>query len=1595
MPVGTSRSWFAAGAVLFMLISGASTSRLAGQGVRDPLPPQQDQPMSATVRAQIQALTDEKASRTPAQRKMDSQLVYEVKSNRGEAIGAGLQTLVTDVPRTSDARLIVDVSANVSDALLAELRGLGAEVLSSSEAYHTARLALYPDAVEAVAALDDVRFVQPKQESFTQRFADREQLPNFVNGVGSKTTEGDKAHRAYAARGAFHTTGAGIKVGVISDGVRNLAASQALGDLGAVTVLGVPDPCPASPATCDEGTAMLEIIHDLAPGAQLYFASAYVSISDFAQKIRDLQAAGCTVIVDDVGYFVESPFQDGQTPGVVSTTNGGVVSQAVKDVAALGVLYFSAAANSGNLDSGTSGTWEGNFLAGGAAAGILAGAGQLHNFGTAGSPQTFDVVSIAGTSPISLAWSDPLGGSANDYDLFKLNSAGTAITGASTNVQDGTQDPFEQMAAATLGERIVVVKSSGADRFLHLSTNRARLSIATSGETHGHAATSAANSFGVAAVNAGLAPANGFTSANVIESFSSDGLRRIFFNANGSAITPGNFSSTGGQVLQKPDLTAADGVTVTGVGGFASPFFGTSAAAPHAAAIAALIKSANPALTPAQIRTAMTSSAIDISTAGVDRNSGAGIVMAFQALQAAGVTGTAFLADTLTNAFESPGNGNGAINVGEGAQVNITLTNLGVAAATGISATLTAATPGVTMMLPGTSSYPDLAVGASAVNTTPFRFTVASNAGCPLTINLTLTVTYAGGLTSVLPIVVTEGASTMTITTTLDGTAPAAIPGVTVATGSQTGRIVRNGVVSTCAAPKVFPGIQTATGSRQFDSYAFNTCAENTGSCATVSVSGTGASNLFTVAYAPSFTAASTGTNYKADPGSSFDGAIPYSFSVASGANVQSAVVVHEVNTGGGVGTTYTLTVSGICAGISACATPNQVPIARAHDVTVLTGPGGTAAASINNGSSDGDGDALTITQLPAGPYSIGTTSVLLTVVDPKGATSQATANVTVFSNPPLAAITTPTANPTLSTAATTIDLAGTASDDLGVTSVTWINDRGGSGTASGTASWSIAGIPLRSGANVITVTARDGEGQTGTDVITITQPPTMALSASVVNFGVVNNGGLLSPATPTQTLTLTQSGPATVTWTVSATQPWISVTPTTGSGGATLTLTMVNPAAPNQLPVTGSLAGSITVNTSGAANSPSAAVNLTLVPGAQVTTPIGQLDTPTDGQANVFGSIAVTGWAIDDIGVIRVEIMRDPVAGEGAVPVYIGDAVFVSGARPDIAALYPTNPLKDQAGWGYLLLTNFLPNHGNGTFRLHAFATDVEGHRVLLGSKTLTCANATAIAPFGAIDTPTQGGTVSGSFVNFGWVLAGQGVASGRAIPTNGSTIQVFIDSAPIGLVDSYNNPRVDIQTLFPGFANTDGAIGLKTINSATFANGVHTISWLALDNLGAASGIGSRYFTVSNSSLTASSMAIDIRPPTEIAAAAASQLAAVATESPESAAGVTLRRGYDSAAPGELLKADGDGVRVVRVAPLQRIALRLPAEDATYSGYSLDGERLGDLPIGSHFDPSTGVFAWMPGVGFGGTHQLVFVAATPDGERRIRVDVRIEADK
>jgi hypothetical protein len=249
---------------------------------------------------------------------------------------------------------------------------------------------------------------------------------------------------------------------------------------------------------------------------------------------------------------------------------------------------------------------------------------------------------------------------------------------------------------------------------------------------------------------------------------------------------------------------------------------------------------------------------------------------------------------------------------------------------------------------------------------------------------------------------------------------------------------------------------------------------------------------------------------------------------------------------------------------------------------------------------------------------------------------------------------------------------------------------------------------------------------------------------------------------------------------------------------------------------------------------------------------PFGSFDTPAAPTSNVNGSVAFTGWALSSTGISLVDIYRNPNPGEATQSnglVYIGVADIVTGSRPDVEGRYPDYPGANSAGWGYLLLTNELPANngstvvGNGTYNIHAIAQDQAGNSTDLGTKTIIVNNLTATVPFGTIDTPAQGGTVSGTIVNFGWALT----PPGKMIPTDGSTIWVFIDNLRVGH-PVYNQYRVDIATLFPNYANSNGAVGYYYIDTTQLANGLHTISWLVTDNEGAASGIGSRYFTVQN---------------------------------------------------------------------------------------------------------------------------------------------------
>ncbi len=593
---------------------------------------------------QVQTILQEKASRTPAQQKLDSHLHLSAQLARG-ALSAATMPWIENSSRLLEfdeqQRVEIDIQGKVSAELLGEIDILGGTVESSFPNYGAIRAWIPLLNAEALAEREDVTFVRPADKaihngqpstrpitagerlSLVQRGENvRRQLRTTLLSLAAKHASMRVSEvnpstapidtNALISEGADLVqnqgfTGTGVKVGVLSDGVYSLATLQALGDLPAnVTVL----PGQAGPVDSDEGTAMLEIIYDLAPGAQLFFATGEGGSAQMATNIQSLAAAGCNIIVDDLTYLGEGVFQD------------GIIAQAVNTVTANGALYFSSAQNSGNLDSGTSGTWEGDFVGTGGTI-QLEGSIPWHAFD---ATHNYDAVTARSTigSLTILKWSDPLGVACNDYDLFVLNSTLSTVLEASTTPQTCTQDPVEYVSAPAAGNVIVIVLYSGSTRALHIDTERGRLAISTSGATFGHNA--AGSALSVAATHA---QATIFTNGNQAPaSYSSDGPRKMFYNPDGSAITPGNFlfSTNGGATLSKVDFTAAD-CGQSAVPGF-NPFCGTSAAAPTAAAIAALAMSANPSLTPSQVISAMKSTALAAKAGFNPPTVGAGIVMA-------------------------------------------------------------------------------------------------------------------------------------------------------------------------------------------------------------------------------------------------------------------------------------------------------------------------------------------------------------------------------------------------------------------------------------------------------------------------------------------------------------------------------------------------------------------------------------------------------------------------------------------------------------------------------------------------------------------------------------------------------------------------------------------------------------------------------------------------------------------------------------------------------------------------------------------------------------------------------------------------------
>jgi subtilisin family serine protease len=392
--------------------------------------------------------------------------------------------------------------------------------------------------------------------------------------TGSVTSEGDTIHRCDQVR-ALGFDGAGVKVGVISNGVSGLAASQASGNLPpTVQVLDA--------GSGDEGTAMMEIVHDCAPGAALAFASGLGTLV-FINAVDSLKAAGAKIIVDDLGFYGEPFFADGPVG-----THDKTVSPTVLRISSAGndrQVHYQAMFTPGPADTDITGT--------------------RHLFAPGDSQLRFRV---GGGSVVTivLQWADQFGSSGNDYDLC-VRQNGTLVA-CSADFQDGNDDPLEALPLSCSGAAgtfcagdIQITLFAGQPRLLKFFC----LGFCILDEY----AVVAGSIFGQPAVPEVVAVAAAdAVSPAVVEPFSSAGPSTVVFPVP--------------QTRPKPDVTGIDCVT-TSRPGFA-PFCGTSAAAPHVAGVAALILSKKPGVSMPELASILRLAAVDYGIFGPDGDFGFG-----------------------------------------------------------------------------------------------------------------------------------------------------------------------------------------------------------------------------------------------------------------------------------------------------------------------------------------------------------------------------------------------------------------------------------------------------------------------------------------------------------------------------------------------------------------------------------------------------------------------------------------------------------------------------------------------------------------------------------------------------------------------------------------------------------------------------------------------------------------------------------------------------------------------------------------------------------------------------------------------------------
>jgi len=533
----------------------------------------------------------------------------------------------------SAERVRVMISARDIAALRPALAQLGFRELAASPQHFLVEGYLPIDQLDAAAALvpGGILGIRPSLRPITR--------------VGSVTSEADVVLQTNRVRAALPVgyDGSGVKIGVLSDSYNALggaAAGVASGDLP--TGLQVLDEIDFLGDGTDEGRAMVELIHDCAPGSPIAFASAFNGELEFALNIVALFNAGCRVICDDVGYLDEPYFQD------------GIISQSVTQVTNSGAVYFAAAGNQASLSYESAAYAETSI-----AAPVDGYTDQWFDFDpTSGADATQRITMRRGQYLLlAFQYDNPFyttTGVTTDLDLYLVDPAtGQAVaSGADDNIQFQTPVEYlefynDDFVSPTHTYDIMIHRFAGPQitrvKYIHYG------STVTTNEYDTHSSTVSGHGGGDGGNAVAAAPYFGHSAP---ESFTSAGPRTIVFNPAGQRLpTP--------VVRQTPEITSIDGTNTTFFysdfeGDGIPNFFGTSAAAPHAAAVAALVRQANPGFTPAQVYQRMQTTAdASISTPGFDNLTGNGLINAWAAVFGPAVPASIPFSDGFESGFLS------------------------------------------------------------------------------------------------------------------------------------------------------------------------------------------------------------------------------------------------------------------------------------------------------------------------------------------------------------------------------------------------------------------------------------------------------------------------------------------------------------------------------------------------------------------------------------------------------------------------------------------------------------------------------------------------------------------------------------------------------------------------------------------------------------------------------------------------------------------------------------------------------------------------------------------------------------------------------